>query len=139
MSRASSPARTCWSSASSGGASRRFLKTYIARQHVFGRQAWVLDPKGEYAPLARALGGSPIALVPGGSVRLNPISSRMGREAQLSLLRSVAAAALRRELTPEEDAGLRVALKVVTGAEPEEPTLPEVVEALLHPCEAMVG
>jgi hypothetical protein len=77
-----------------------------------------------------------IALVPGGSVRLNPLDSRTGREAQLSLLRSVAAAALRRELTPEEDAGLRVALKVVCAAEAE-PTLPQVVEALLHPCEAM--
>jgi type IV secretory pathway VirB4 component len=116
-----------------------FLKTYIARQHVFGRQAWVLDPKGEYARLGTALGWPPIALVPGGSVRLNPISSRLGREGQLSLLRSVAAAALRRELTPEEDAGLRVALKVVAAAEPDEPTLPEVVEALLHPVDAMVA
>jgi type IV secretory pathway VirB4 component len=115
------------------------LKTYIARQHVFGREAWVLDPKGEFAPLARALGGSVIALAPGGSVRLNAISSRMGSEAQLSLLRSVAAAALRRELTPEEDAGLRVALKVVIETEPEEPTLPQVVDALLHPCEAMTA
>lgn len=113
------------------------LKTYIARQHVFGREAWVLDPKGEFTPLARAIGGSVIALAPGGSVRLNAISSRMGREAQLSLLRSVAAAALRRELSPEEDAGLRVALKVVTAAVPEEPTLPEVVDALLHPVAEM--
>jgi type IV secretory pathway VirB4 component len=115
------------------------LKTYIARQHVFGREAWVLDPKGEFAPLARALGGSVIALVPGGSVRLNAISSRMGHEAQLSLLRSVAAAALRRELAPEEDAGLRVALKAVADSEPDEPTLPQVVETLLHPCEAMTA
>ena len=116
-----------------------FLKTYIARQYVFGREAWVLDPKGEYAALGRALGWPPISLVPGGSVRLNPISSRMGREAQLSLLRSVAAAALRRELTPEEDAGLRVALKVVCESEPREPTLPQVVEALLHPGESMTA
>jgi type IV secretory pathway VirB4 component len=114
------------------------LKTYIARQHVFGREAWVLDPKGEFTPLARAVGGSVIALVPGGSVRLNAISSRMGREAQLSLLRSVAAAALRRELSPEEDAGLRVALKVVSAGR-DEPTLPQVVEALLHPCEEMTA
>jgi type IV secretory pathway VirB4 component len=114
-----------------------FLKTYIARQYVFGRQAWVLDPKGEFAPLAEFLGGTVIALVPGGEVRLNPISSHMGREAQLSLLRSVAAAALRRELTPEEDAGLRVALRIVSATEPREPTLPEVVAALLHPGAAM--
>jgi type IV secretory pathway VirB4 component len=116
-----------------------FLKSYIARQHVFGREAWVLDPKGEFAPLADLLGGTVIALVPGGSVRLNPISSRMGAEGQLSLLRSVAAAALRRELAPEEDAGLRVALRAVTRAEPSEPTLPEVVAALLHPGSEMTA
>jgi hypothetical protein len=115
-----------------------FLKSYIARQYVFGRQAWVLDPKGEYAPLAEVLGGTVIGLVPGGSVRLNPLDSRMGWEGQLSLLRSVAAAALGRQLTPEEDAGLRVALKVVSAAA-DEPTLPEVVDALLHPCEAMTA
>ena len=57
-----------------------FLKSYIARQHIFGREAWVLDPKGEFAPLAEAIGGSVIALRPGGSVRLNAISSRMGRQ-----------------------------------------------------------
>jgi len=116
-----------------------FLKSYIARQHVFGRQAWALDPKSEYAPLARALGGTPIALAPGGSVRLNPLSPRGGREGQLSLLRSVAAAALRRELSPEEDAGLRVALKIANESRSAEPTLPEVVEALLHPGEAMTA
>jgi hypothetical protein len=114
-----------------------FLKSYIARQYVFGRQAWVLDPKGEYRALAEFLGGTVIGLVPGGSIRLNPISPRMGWEAQLSLLRSVAAAALRRELSPEEDAGLRVALRLVNRREPDEPTLPEVVEALLHPTSEM--
>lgn len=114
------------------------LKTWIARQHVFGREAWVLDPKGEFAPLARALGGTVIALAPGGTVRLNAIGSRMGREAQLALLRSVAAAALRRELTPEEDAGLRVALAAAAKGGGE-PTLPAVVEALLRPDEEMAG
>lgn len=115
-----------------------FLKTYIARQYVFGRQAWVLDPKGEYGPLSQALGGTVIGLVPGGSVRLNPIDSRMGREAQLSLLRSVAAAALGRKLAPEEDAGLRVALRVACEAS-DHPTLPQVVDALLHPSAAMTA
>jgi type IV secretory pathway VirB4 component len=116
-----------------------FLKSYIARQHVFGRQAWVLDPKGEYGPLLELLGGTLIALVPGGSVRLNPIDRRIGWEGQLSLLRSVAAAALRRELTPEEDAGVRVALKLVSASGVAEPTLPDVVDALLHPRSEMTA
>ncbi len=124
-----------------GIASRKssLVKTYIYRQAVFGRQAWVLDIKGEYWPLARALGVQPITLAPGGEVRLNPLSPRGGREGPLSLLRSVAQAALRRELSPEEDAGLRVALEIVDEESgTAEPTLPMVVDALLHPREAMV-
>lgn len=116
-----------------------FLKSYLARQSVFGRQAWALDPKGEYTPLAEWLGGTVIALAPGGSVRLNPIDQRLGWEGQLSLLRSVAAAALRRELTPEEDAALRVALKKVGGSGERAPTLPDVVDALLRPDEEMAA
>jgi hypothetical protein len=121
-----------------GSRKSTLVKTYLYRQAVFGRQAWVLDIKGEYWPLARALGVAPIALVPGGEVRLNPLSPRGGREGPAGLLRSVAQAALRRELTPEEDAGLGVALRCVETEAAGEPTLPMVVDALLHPREAMV-
>jgi hypothetical protein len=122
-----------------GARKSSLVKTYLYRQAVFGRQAWVLDPKGEYGPLARALGIEPIALEPGGEVRLNPLSARGGREGQLSLLRSVCQAALRRELDPEEDAGLRVALAAVSEEASGEPTLPLLVDALLHPRESMVA
>ena len=117
------------------------IKSYVYRQRVFGRQAWVLDPKGEYGALAALIGVRPIALVPHGSVRLNPLTARGGRDAQLSLLRSVAQAALRRDLNPEEDAGLRVGLEAVNEECPpgEEPTLPLVVEVLLHPRDAMLA
>jgi type IV secretory pathway VirB4 component len=116
------------------------VKSYIYRQLLFGREAWVLDPKGEYGPLAEAVGGTQISLAPGGEVRVNPITRRGGSSSQLSLLRSVVKAALRRELDPEEDAGLRVALETVDAeAGPcSEPTLPDVVEALLHPRACMV-
>lgn len=123
-----------------GRAKSSLVKTYLFRQRVFGREAWAIDPKGEYAPLARALGGIVIALRPGGTTRLNPLSSRGGREAQLSLLRSVTQAALRRELTPEEDAGIRVALDWVSRKEDaQEPTLPEIVVALLYPQAEMIS
>ena len=52
-----------------------FVKSYLWRQAVFGRRAWVVDPKGEYGPLARAWGVAPVALYPGGSVRLNPLDT----------------------------------------------------------------
>ncbi|HEX8958379.1 MAG TPA: hypothetical protein VF770_01000 [Solirubrobacterales bacterium] len=123
-----------------GARKSSLLKTYIYRQVLHRRQAWVLDPKGEFAPLAAAIGVRPIALAPGGEVRLNPLDARGGREGQLSLLRSVAQAALRRALCPEEDAGLRVALdQVVAECGTGEPILPAVVEVLLHPREAMVA
>ena len=41
-----------------------FVKTFLWRQAVFGRRAWVVDPKGEYGDLADALGratGGPAA------------------------------------------------------------------------------
>ncbi len=116
------------------------VKTYLHRQAVFGREAWAIDPKSEYAPLARALGGTVIALRPGGEVRLNPLSPRGGREAQLGLLRAVAEAALARALAPEEDAGLRVALEQVNSqSAAREPTLPQVVATLLRPSTEMAA
>ena len=50
-----------------------FVKTFLWRQAVFGRRAWVVDPKGEYGDLADAWGVRPVALRPGGAVRLNPL------------------------------------------------------------------
>jgi len=55
-----------------------FVKSYLWRQAVFGRRAWVVDPKGEYGPLARAWGVTPVTLRPGGSVRLNPLDTDGG-------------------------------------------------------------
>ena len=38
-----------------------------------GRQAWIVDPKGEYGALAEACGATPLRLAPGGAIRLNPL------------------------------------------------------------------
>jgi hypothetical protein len=116
------------------------VKTYGARQILHGRQFIVIDVKGEYRPLGEWAGIPPFSLRPGGDLRLNPIDRRIGRDGQLSLLRSVTGEALGRDLAPEEDAGLRVALDEVNAAcADREPTLPDVVEVLLHPREAMVA
>src|SRR6202012_4100774 len=50
-----------------------FVKTFLWRPAVFGRRAWVVDPKGEYSDLAAAWGVRPVALGPGGAIRLNPL------------------------------------------------------------------
>ena len=42
-----------------------FVKSFLWRQLCFGRQCWVLDPKGEYGGLARACGATPLRLGPG--------------------------------------------------------------------------
>src|SRR4029077_2248120 len=52
---------------------------------------------------------------------------------QLKLLYSVAAAALERPLTPEEKRAGQEVLLVLARRSDEEPTLPDVVDVLLHP------
>lgn len=118
-----------------------FVKALLLRQRLVGVQGFVIDPKGEYSPLVEPMDGTLLRLAPEGDVRLNPIARHGGFSAQLDLLRSVVKAALRRDLLPEEDAGLRVALERVNSAVgPEgEPTLPMVVDALLDPDKTMLA
>jgi hypothetical protein len=132
-----------------------FVKSYLWRQAVFGREAWVVDPKGEYGPLARAWGVVPVALRPGGSVRLNPLDTDVGgaldpggdpgvtgpgddvRRRRVSLTSSLAVACLARDLLPRERAAVEAAVDDATGrarvASMDAPTLPQVVDALLDP------
>lgn len=122
-----------------GSGKSSLIKTLILRQMVFGRKAWVVDPKSEYELLCEALGVQPIALRPNGAVRLNPLTPRAGRDAQLSVLRAVGQAALARALSSPEDAALRVALDYLNATKGgrREPILPEVVETMLRPQESM--
>jgi hypothetical protein len=122
-----------------------FVKSYLWRQAVFGRHAWVVDPKGEYGPLAQAWDAQPVALRPGGEVRLNPLdteeqagsSGDSTHRRRLVLTSSLAVACLGRDLRPREraaiDAALGEATARATRAEMPAPTLPQVVEALLDP------
>ncbi len=135
------------------------IKSYLWRQAVFGRNAWVVDPKGEYGPLARAWGVQPIALHPGGRVRLNPLDTAgdgtagigtagigtAGNEAdgdaprrqQVGLTASLAMACLGRDLLPREraavDAAVAQAARRAAADSTRVPTLPLVVDALFDP------
>ena len=119
------------------------VKTYLWRELVFGRQAWVVDPKGEYGPLAAACGVTPIRLAPGGGVRLNPLDppasgalgATDGQRRQAELLVSLAAASLGRPLLPRERTAAELALGAVSAADRSgrPPTLPAVIQALLVP------
>jgi type IV secretory pathway VirB4 component len=119
-----------------GAGKSSLVKSYLFRQAVFGRIPWVADPKGEYGPLAEALGTKPIRLAPGGTVQLNPITRSAGWEGQLNLLRALAMGALERRVDPEEDAALREGLRELNAMDGE-PTLPALVAALFEPTQGM--
>ncbi|HXW38149.1 MAG TPA: type IV secretion system DNA-binding domain-containing protein [Acidimicrobiales bacterium] len=121
-----------------------FLKSYLWRQSVFGRHAWVVDPKGEYGPLAAAWNVRPVSLRPGGTVRLNPLDTAehpigedddpSGERRRVALTSSLAEACLGRQLLPRERAAVDLALVEAghrTAGSGGAPTLPQVVDALL--------
>ncbi len=128
-----------------------FVKSYLWRQAVFGRSAWVVDPKGEYGRLAEAWGVVPLSLRPGGTIRLNPLDTDAsgsgrepgidpvadGRRRRTNLTASLAVACLGRDLLPREraavDAAVGAAEDRARDGAMDAPTLPQVVEALLDP------
>ena len=121
-----------------GAAKSSLVKTYCYRQAVFGRRAWIGDPKGEYGPLARALGVEPIKLVPSGTVKLNPLDRVASPIQRLTLAQALTATALARPLDPEEHAVIREALRALAEADPE-PTLPALVRTLFQPSADMAA
>ena len=110
-----------------------------------GAARWVViyDPKGEYTPLAEALGLHILRLRPGGATRINPLDPGPGsagddRDALLrcraELVSNLLSSVLRRDLTQLEHsvlgwiiAGLTDSKRIV------EPTLEDVARALLEP------
>jgi hypothetical protein len=118
-----------------------FVKTFLWRQQAFGRQAWIVDPKGEYGPLASACGVTPLRLAPGDGVCLNPLEvagnewAQHGHETvrrQGELLCSLASASLGRPLAPRERTAAELSVSAVA-ARSTRPTLPAVIDALLVP------
>ncbi|MGC8625964.1 MAG: ATP-binding protein [Acidimicrobiales bacterium] len=117
-----------------------FVKSFIWRQLAFGRQCWVLDPKGEYGGLAAACGTVPLKIGPGAGLRLNPFDAAptdagRGHQGRCELLAALLASSLGRALLPEERAAADVALGAAE-ARARVPTLPLVAEALLNPEES---
>ncbi len=122
-----------------------FVKSFIWRQRIFGRQCWVLDPKGEYEALALACGVSPLRLGPGLGLRLNPLdvnpdmaagagpaSQVPAHQRRSELLGALLGSSLGRPLQPEERAAADVALSAAEERSAV-PTLAVVADALLNP------
>ncbi|MGW5119058.1 VirB4 family type IV secretion system protein [Streptomyces noursei] len=125
-------------------------KSFALRSVAFGYRIYVpCDPKGEWTPVAQALGGTSVALGPGLPGRLNPLDAapRPGsvteadwageiRKRRLLLLGSLARTVLGRQLLPMEHTALDVALDtVVTHATRDNrtPLLGDIATALNNP------
>lgn len=111
-----------------------------------GRWAAVCDPKGEYQPLAEALGMQRIRLYPGGPDRVNPLDagpSGAGNLAELTMRRTAMVSALltavlKRALTPVEEAGTAAAIACCSSRQGgKDPTLIDVSRLLATPTDEM--
>lgn len=119
------------------------VKTYLSRQLVAGRQAFILDPKGEYAALATRHGLRQLRLGGGSPHRLNPLDpppSAFGGaddgsdapamvRARTAVLSALVEDGLRRPMTAEE----RACLAAVTEQLPRQALIGDAAEALLEP------
>jgi type IV secretory pathway VirB4 component len=128
-----------------GTAQDRRTRTSAARGT--GRWVALIDPKGEYQPLAEALGLAVVKLHPGGQARLNPLDAgpdpagidpdeRARR--QIDLVGALLGQVLRRDLTPLEDAALGWTISALAHQRTQ-PTLADVARVLAHPSDDMAA
>ncbi len=144
-----------------GSGKSSLVKTLVWRGLEFGRGAQIIDPKGEYAPLAQAAGTTPIDLHPGGPVVLNPLDpgaagNRLAPtelfHRNLATLRALLEAVLGRSCTQLElvlaagslarVAGLELAdldEHLTVRARGQTVTLPAVADALINPDTAVAA
>lgn len=114
-----------------------FVKSFLWRQAAFGRQAWVLDPKGEYGALAAAWGARPLRFGSPAGASVNLLEAAppgaAGSAAAASLVASLLEAAMGRLLRPAERAALQAAVEA--GRAGRLATISSVAEALMAPSE----
>lgn len=133
-----------------GSGKSSFVKTFLYRSvGVFGsrnggpRWCAIIDPKGEYGPLAEALDLEHIHLRPGGPTRLNPLDTYghtdrddvIGRRS--SMVAALVAQVLGRDLTPLEDATLGWAIEHLTDTTNRTVTLGDLAALLAAPSATM--
>jgi hypothetical protein len=124
-------------------------KCFIYRScAVLGRWVAITDPKGEYLPLAEALGLDVVRLHPGGTARINPLDPGPGgaldgpeelARRQVTMVGALLASVLHRDLTPEEDGALGWAVTQLATAAPAQPTLADLAGLLADPGPEIAG
>jgi hypothetical protein len=118
-------------------------KMFIYRSAgVFGRWVAIADPKGEYLPLAQALGLDVIRLHPGGTERINPLDpgpaglddgpDELARR-QATMVGALLGSVLHRDLTPVEDAVLGWAVAHLARSGRSDVTLADVATVMASP------
>lgn len=110
-------------------------KSLALRSIAAGRRVYVPgDPKGEWAAVAEAIGGTVIRLGPGQASRINPLDvSAAGDDgARGRLLAACAGSSLRRDVSASERGALDAALKTAA-ARAGSPTIADVVDTLMTP------
>lgn len=131
------------------------VKTFLYRSvgvlrspRVGHRWCAVVDPKGEYGPLAQALGLDVLRLYRGGPTRLNPLDPGPAGEwasadelaaRRTTLVGALVASVLHRDLLPVEDAAIGWAVEQVTGRREGTPTLLDVARLLEDPTADMAS
>ena len=115
------------------------VKSYLYRQYAFGRRIVVIDPKGEYGPFAKTVGGEIVRLTIDGANSFNPLGSIRSTDdrtefgaLQYSVLEGICAASLGRRLEAGESVALQSAL-LATRRETSNVTLRALSERLLCP------
>jgi len=135
------------------GKSSMTKTVHCLRPIAHGKHVAVIDSKpqqgrGEWTPVAEALGVRPIRLARRGGVRINPLDPRIARDdpeedpnaptgsvpGQDSLLRTIAEVALDRPLTPREGYALQCAHdQVIETLDVHAHTIQSVAEAIFDP------
>jgi hypothetical protein len=148
----------CWVLGEPGNGKSALVKSLLWRMAAIwgrgpaGRWMAIADPKGEYVPLAHALGLTVVRLTPGGTARLNPLAAgpdadeptekRVLRRAEM--VAALLATVLDRPLSQIEDVAVFGAVEHLLARlgdqrRPAEPTLTDLVGLLSDPPDTVIA
>lgn len=132
-----------------GNGKSTLVKTYCRRQILANRQAFVLDPKGEYGAFATLLRIPVLRLYPGGTIRVNPLDPgpfglvnedrQLLNQQRLALMRALLASAVSRPPTQAESNALEEAIIEQDEIYGSDLLLSHVVDAMLNPSQTMAS